>query len=61
LPDSIPYRMEQIREFLNEPRLNGELRATRKRFNKVCAAMDIIEDAQVALEEYRDRGEKAVR
>ena len=43
----------RIRDLVNDTRLHASLRLEPAKFNKVCAAMDLIEDADVALTEYQ--------
>lgn len=47
--DVIPQRMEQIREFINNPRKHYELRQNKGLFSQLVSSLDTIEDSEQAI------------
>lgn len=49
---SIPEKERRIRELINEPRRQAQLTKDSTRWNSLCSALDVIGDAELALDAY---------
>jgi len=53
--------MMEVRDFVNAPRIQQQLMKSRPRWQKLCSAMDVIEDTSMAIGSYssqEDTGDK---
>ena len=48
----ISERINKIRDYINDPRKQFELFQNEKKWNQLCASMDVIEDTQLAIGAY---------
>ncbi len=52
--ESISTLSSQVRDLVNGPRRNARLRRDRTAWNQLCASLDVIDDAQLAIDAFRD-------
>jgi len=51
-PSSIEEKMQRIRELVNDPWKREVIFSDKVKWDKVCSSMDVLEDAQLAINSY---------